>query len=169
MNSFCLVALTAFLSTAVGCAAESAPTNDPQGKQGSGVNGDPAPSAPDPKTGGDSTPGDGKPTTDPTPAPACTPLAKPSGSVNPAAVYCTALGYTLASEQCSFPDGASCEEWAFYRGECGQTHSFCNLHGGAVSNKVENMGSFTASYALCTFPDGKQCHEDAFSQTCACE
>jgi putative hemolysin len=55
-----------------------------------------------------------------------TPTAKP-GLANPASVYCQERGYKLelrtaadGSQQgiCIFPDGSSCEEWAFFRGEC---------------------------------------------------
>jgi hypothetical protein len=47
---------------------------------------------------------------------------------NPASVYCEKNGYTLEirtaadgsqSGVCVFPDGSSCDEWAYYRGECG--------------------------------------------------
>ena len=47
---------------------------------------------------------------------------------NPASVYCTQQGNKLeirtapdGSQQgiCVFPDGSTCEEWAYYRGECG--------------------------------------------------
>jgi putative hemolysin len=47
---------------------------------------------------------------------------------NPASVYCVQSGYTLeirnnadGSEYgvCIFPDGNECEEWAFFRNECG--------------------------------------------------
>jgi len=47
---------------------------------------------------------------------------------NPAAAYCEEQGYTLETRTsadggqysvCVFPDGSECEEWAFYRGECG--------------------------------------------------
>jgi putative hemolysin len=47
---------------------------------------------------------------------------------NPAAVYCQEQGYkheirTAAdgsqSGVCIFPDGTECDEWAYYRGECG--------------------------------------------------
>jgi putative hemolysin len=58
-----------------------------------------------------------------------------------AAEYCTRLGFTIVDGQCKFPDGSACEEWAFYRGECGQPHSYCNQHGGSVSSKTENMGT----------------------------
>jgi putative hemolysin len=46
---------------------------------------------------------------------------------NPAAAYCEGQGYTVelrtdengAYGVCIFPDGTECDEWAFYRGECG--------------------------------------------------
>ena len=47
---------------------------------------------------------------------------------NPASVYCVQSGYTLeiranadGSEYgaCIFPDDNECEEWAFFRNECG--------------------------------------------------
>lgn len=49
---------------------------------------------------------------------------------NPASVYCTEQGNkheirTAAdgdqSGVCVFPDGSTCDEWAYYRGECGLT------------------------------------------------
>lgn len=50
------------------------------------------------------------------------------GIVNPASVYCVQSGYTLEIRSnadggeygvCIFPDGSECEEWAFFRNECG--------------------------------------------------
>ena len=47
---------------------------------------------------------------------------------NPASVYCVQSGYTLEIRTstgrsqygvCIFPDGSECEEWAFFRHECG--------------------------------------------------
>ena len=47
---------------------------------------------------------------------------------NPASVYCVRSGYTLEIRTtadggqygvCIFPDGNECEEWAFFRKECG--------------------------------------------------
>ena len=47
---------------------------------------------------------------------------------NPASVYCTQNGNKLEihtaadgsqSGVCVFPDGSTCDEWAYYRGECG--------------------------------------------------
>ncbi len=57
----------------------------------------------------------------PTPAPTL-------GMANPASVYCEEQGYRLElrtaadgsqSGVCIFPDGSECEEWAYFRGECG--------------------------------------------------
>ncbi len=51
-----------------------------------------------------------------------------AGKPNPASVFCGEKGFTLeirtaadGSQQgfCLFPDGTECDEWAFYRGECG--------------------------------------------------
>jgi putative hemolysin len=52
----------------------------------------------------------------------------PLNMPNPASVYCEQNGYTLEirtaadssqSGVCIFPDGSACDEWAYYRGECG--------------------------------------------------
>ncbi len=59
-------------------------------------------------------------------SPSPTPTPQP-GIANPASVYCTERGYQLeirntASGQtgyCVFPDKSECEEWAFFRGQCG--------------------------------------------------
>jgi putative hemolysin len=63
----------------------------------------------------------------PTLPPAATP-ASDANLPNPASVFCEQQGYRLEmrtaadgsqSGVCVFPDGAECDEWAFYRGECG--------------------------------------------------
>jgi hypothetical protein len=71
------------------------------------------------------------PVTQPLPAPTAEiPLAPTADPhlANPAAVYCSEHGYrseirTAAdgsqSGVCIFPDGAECDEWAFFRGSCG--------------------------------------------------
>lgn len=58
----------------------------------------------------------------------CASPQTPAGLPNPASVYCKQNGNTLEivtaadgsqSGVCIFPDGGSCDEWAYYRGECG--------------------------------------------------
>ncbi len=54
-----------------------------------------------------------------------------TGLPNPASVYCKELGYNLEIRTnpdgsqygvCIFPDGSECEEWTFFRGECGKEY-----------------------------------------------
>jgi putative hemolysin len=62
-----------------------------------------------------------------TPKPAATDIP-PVNMPNPASVYCVQHGYKLEihiaadgsqSGVCVFPDGSACDEWAYFRGECG--------------------------------------------------
>lgn len=89
------------------------------------------------------------------------------GAPPTAAEYCVKLGFTLTDSGCTFPDGTSCDEWAFYRGSCGQPHSYCNQHGGSISTKTVDMGTWTAVYGVCNV-GGAQCEESAFVQTGKC-
>jgi len=65
-----------------------------------------------------------QPATSPTP----TATEQDTAMPNPAAVYCEAQGYAVEIRTdenggqygvCIFPDGRECDEWAYYRGECG--------------------------------------------------
>jgi putative hemolysin len=110
----------------------------------------------------------------PAPGPLCKALKGPGGGpgiglANPASVYCAELGYKAEDSTCTFNDGTSCEQWAFWRGECGQTHSFCARQGGELSVKTVNEGGYTSTYALCTLPTGASCKEQDFAATCKCE
>jgi inhibitor of cysteine peptidase len=62
--------------------------------------------------------------------PAATPdtFESPPGLPNPASQFCEDQGNKVEirtaadgsqTGYCLFPDGSECEEWAFYRGECG--------------------------------------------------
>ena len=64
--------------------------------------------------------------TQPVPATAATDMPQPN-MPNPASVYCTQQGNKLEvvtaadgsqSGTCVFPDGSSCDEWAYFRGGC---------------------------------------------------
>jgi len=89
---------------------------------------------------------------------------------NPAARYCTALGYTCeptsTDANCWFPNGTSCEIWAFFRGTCGQEFSYCETHGkgNTVVRRMDDMGTWCAEYAVCVFPDGYECAEYEYYQ-----
>jgi len=67
------------------------------------------------------------PQTQVAPEPAATDMPQ-AGMPNPASVYCTQQGNKLEirtaddgsqSGICIFPDGGTCDEWAYYRRECG--------------------------------------------------
>jgi uncharacterized protein len=61
------------------------------------------------------------------PEPAATGMPQ-AGMANPASVYCTQKGNKLEIRTaadgsqngiCIFPDGSTCDEWAYFKGECG--------------------------------------------------
>ncbi len=90
------------------------------------------------------------------------------GMANPAAAYCGGLGYRLETRSgpfgeagyCIFPDGSECDEWAFLRGECGQSWSYCARNGYTLQPYNEESG-------LCVFPNGSSCPEyDYFNRQC---
>ncbi len=90
------------------------------------------------------------------------------GSPNPASVYCEKLGYKLEDRYCIFPDGTNCNAWDFLRGKCGQKFTYCERQGFKIENRNDNMGSWTAEYAVCVFLDGSECLEqDYFEGKCS--
>jgi len=99
---------------------------------------------------------------------------------NPAAVFCEEKGYQVeirtaadGSQQgsCVFPDGTECDEWAFFRGECGPKQGtggaeianpasvFCEEKGYQVEVRTAADGS---QQGFCVFSDGTECDEWAF-------
>ena len=111
---------------------------------------------------------------------ACGPQAtEPAADMaNPASVHCVDEGYQWENRTesggavgyCIFPDGSKCEEWAFYRGECGPgggdagaglpnpASVHCEEQGGTLEIRTESGGE--AGY--CIFPDGSECEEWAY-------
>jgi len=80
------------------------------------------------------------PQTQTTSEPAATDMPQ-TGMPNPASVYCTQNGNTLeirAADDgsqngiCVFPDGSACDEWGYYRGECGPARSSGTDSGGSM-------------------------------------
>lgn len=85
------------------------------------------------------------------------------GLGNPAAVYCQEMGYTyrIAHTEhgdrgiCVLPDGTECDDWAFYRGECGRELSLCATRGHAIAPEA-NGDEFASESSVCLLPDGSQ-------------
>ena len=91
------------------------------------------------------------------------PLIPPGvGAPAPASAYCTQLGYDSEVDGCIFPDGTTCGTWDFYRGKCGQEFTFCGQHGYTIESIIDDMGSWTAEYAVCIFDDGSECLEQDY-------
>lgn len=85
-------------------------------------------------------------------------VSKPAGAgkvgiSNPAAVYCTELGYTyeVAEGQgvCIFGDGKQCDGWEFLEGKCGQEYSYCAKNGYNVITRTDGQNVFSREYAVC--------------------
>jgi dipeptidase D len=92
---------------------------------------------------------------EPTPAPA--PTEPPASMPNPASQFCVDRGYQSEIRDgaggqvgyCIFPDGSECEEWAFYRGECGPAtgrstiepliEELCNGQAQAMSHFLDDL------------------------------
>jgi hypothetical protein len=101
---------------------------------------------------------------------------------NPASDYCVRQGGNLEIRTgsdggqygvCKFPDGGECDEWAFFRGECGPGKAtpgtglnmanpasvYCQQQGYQVEIRTASDGS---QYGVCIFPDRSECDEWAF-------
>ncbi|MFH1181988.1 MAG: DUF333 domain-containing protein [Candidatus Woesearchaeota archaeon] len=108
----------------------------------------------------------------------CTPASDDfAGWPNPASVFCEERGGTLeiiteAEGQvgmCTLPDGSTCEEWAYYRGQCPPNETgnastanpasvYCEEHGGTLEIVTEEGGQ----RGICTLADGTKCDEWAY-------
>jgi putative hemolysin len=123
--------------------------------------------------------------TDRPPRPGAEKPEQDSSIANPATTNCELKGYrsqirtTADGSQygvCIFHDGSACEEWAFYRGQCGPTSekpvtepgssqianpasANCVEAGGEVDLRTSPDGS---QVGVCSFPDGSECEEWAF-------
>ena len=89
---------------------------------------------------------------------------------NPAAVYCSGLGYEYIYKPdgslCRFPNGEECKAWDFFNGKCGEKYTFCEKHGGKILTARKNC-SFSSEYAVCVLPNGVECLEwDYFRGKC---
>ena len=120
---------------------------------------------------------DSVPTSEPETTTTTEPSESPLDMPNPASKFCRDQGYQLemrtdasgTTGYCVFPDGSECEEWAYYRGECGPADTtfdspvglpnpasqYCQDQGHELEMRTEANG--TAGY--CIFPDGTECEE----------
>jgi len=100
----------------------------------------------------------------PTPSP--DPIITPTpGLPNPASAYCEEQGYkteirTAAdgsqSGVCIFPDGSECDEWAYFRKECGPAGSASPTSTPAVDTAVETAASTDIPTPMPVDPAGYQ-------------
>jgi len=84
---------------------------------------------------------------------------------NPAAVYCTDLGYEYQIVEyedgsqngvCHLPDGSTCSAWAFLEGRCGAEHSICARRGLETMVRSDGGDPFSREYAVCVDPTGRR-------------
>jgi len=60
------------------------------------------------------------------------------------------------SGECRMPNGQYVDAWAFYRGEVGTEYSYCVREGLGIKSVTEDMGGWTAEYAVCVFANGTE-------------
>ncbi|MEW6329454.1 MAG: C1 family peptidase, partial [Candidatus Micrarchaeota archaeon] len=78
---------------------------------------------------------------------------------NPAAVYCSQLGYEYKIVKdssgeygvCVFPDKTQCDEWRFLEGKCGQSYSYCAKQGYGIKTASDGKDPFSREYAVCMY------------------
>ena len=98
------------------------------------------------------------------PEPAATDMPQ-AGLPNPASVYCTQGGNKLEIRTaadgsqngvCVFPDGSACDEWAYFRGECGPREP--NMPGAAGGYKPPETAEKLADWwgVIKSTPPGAQ-------------
>ncbi|HUV02932.1 MAG TPA: C1 family peptidase, partial [Desulfobacteria bacterium] len=84
------------------------------------------------------------------------------GMANPAAVYCTELGYeyTILTDnesgqrgECIFPDNSSCDAWDFFTAKCGANYSWCTVNGCGIKTVSDGRNQYSPEYAVCVLPD----------------
>lgn len=83
---------------------------------------------------------------------------------NPAAIYCTTLGYQYTIEKtadgdfgiCQFPDGSRVEEWKFFSGEEKQNYNYCGTKGYGTKTVSDGRCKYNSSCTLCVLADGSE-------------
>ncbi|MGD8813649.1 MAG: C1 family peptidase, partial [Anaerolineales bacterium] len=76
---------------------------------------------------------------------------------NPAAVYCTEMGYQFEIVMtdaglkgvCHLPEGLTCDAWKYLEGLCGQEYSYCAELGYRIQIQVDGMNPYSRVYGIC--------------------
>lgn len=87
--------------------------------------------------------------------------------MNPAAVYCDAMGYEYSVESseagdtgyCTVDGGLRFEGWEFLRGEAGSKHGYCEEQGYSaktITDPAICAGIYSDSCMVCVLPDGEE-------------
>jgi putative hemolysin len=82
---------------------------------------------------------------------------------NPAAVYCTSLGYKFIVKDdmslCILPNGETVDAWLFLKGKVAKEYSYCKLHGleiKTINDSKRCIKFLTNECAVCVFPNGTE-------------
>ncbi|UCF35165.1 MAG: hypothetical protein JSV78_07640 [Phycisphaerales bacterium] len=103
----------------------------------------------------------------------------------PAYVFCLEMGYEIEGDYCVFPDGSSCELWAFFWGECGEEYvhpvpcAEAGEHRGVAVECCEGLDEISTAYPeqyscvllLGAFPLCSDCGDgvcDEWESVCNC-
>ncbi|MEM2121941.1 MAG: DUF333 domain-containing protein [Candidatus Woesearchaeota archaeon] len=83
------------------------------------------------------------------------------GMLNPAAVYCEALGYRYLIEEglCELPNGQRVIDWDFLKGKVAQEYSYCVREGyqiKTVDDPEKCVGFLTEECGFCVLPNGTE-------------
>ncbi len=84
---------------------------------------------------------------------------------NPAAVYCSDLGYEYTVLEaadgsqrgiCQMPNNTSCDAWELVEGRCGQEYNACAQRGLGTVTQSRHDNPFTPDSAVCVDADGRE-------------
>jgi putative hemolysin len=83
---------------------------------------------------------------------------------NPAAVYCTQMGYQYKMEMtekgvvglCVTPDGSQYDEWSFLEGKTGEEYSYCTVSGYQLKTVSDGRCRYSEECAVCVDESGQE-------------
>ena len=93
------------------------------------------------------------------------------GMKNPAAVYCTELGYEYKIVKTEDGESGMCvvsesrkefDAWEFLEGKSGQKYSYCALNGYDIETATDGNNPFSSDYAVCVSKDSHDQDSELF-------